>query len=92
VSWFPKSAFTPKITGSQAHRREKPQSETATPINIKDHQMARDKEAQEFKQEKPRLLGTIRIQFYHSKFWLPQHTRKAKFGFKITSYDDDIEL
>jgi hypothetical protein len=36
------------------------------------------------------LLGIIRTQFSHySKYWIPHHTGKARFGFKLTSHDDD---
>ena len=45
-------------------------------------------ETQKSYQKKPRLLGIIKIQFsHHSKSWISQHTRKARFGFKITSND-----
>jgi hypothetical protein len=40
---LPRSADTHKITGSQAHRRDKLQSETAISTNIKDNQMAKSK-------------------------------------------------
>ena len=41
--WSPRSANTPKITGSQTQRRDKLKSETARPANIRDNQMARGK-------------------------------------------------
>jgi hypothetical protein len=37
-----------------------------------------------------RLLGIIRTQYkHHSKSRIPQHTGKARFGFKILSHDAD---
>jgi hypothetical protein len=42
---------------------------------------------------KARLLGIVRTQFsHHVKSWIPHHTGKATFGFKIISHDDDIGL
>ena len=42
---------------------------------------------------KPRLHGIIRIQFsQHSKSWIHHHTRKARPGSKVTSYDNDRGL
>jgi len=42
-NWPLRSADKPKITGSQAHRKDKLQSETARPTNTRDKQMARGK-------------------------------------------------
>jgi hypothetical protein len=45
---------------------------------------------QELYQQKLRLLGIIRTQLsYESKSWIPQHTGKARCGFKISSHDAD---
>lgn len=41
--WSPRCAFTPKITGSQAYRRGKLQSETERPTNIRNIHVARGK-------------------------------------------------
>ena len=39
------------------------------------------------------LLGNISTQFSHrSNSWVPQHTRKARVRFKITSHDADRGL
>jgi hypothetical protein len=40
---LPRYTGTPKITGSQAHRKDKLQSETARPINTSNNQMERGK-------------------------------------------------
>jgi hypothetical protein len=51
------------------------------------------KESIRIYQQKPRLHGIIRTHFSHlSKSWIPQHTRKARFGFKITFNGVDSEL
>jgi hypothetical protein len=43
------------------------------------------RQAQEPKQQNPRLFGTNTTQFFHHfKSWIPQYTRKARFRFKIT--------
>jgi hypothetical protein len=45
---------------------------------------------QETYQEKPRILDTIGTQCsHHSRSWTVQHTRKARFRFKIISHDAD---
>jgi hypothetical protein len=44
-------------------------------------------------QQKSRLVGTIKTQFsHHRKSWIPQHTGKARCGFKIISHDADREF
>ena len=49
-----------------------------------------ERQAQKPYQQKPRLHGIIRTQFsQNSKSWLPQHTRKARCGFKFTSHETD---
>jgi hypothetical protein len=53
---LPRSADIPKKTSLRAHRREKLQSETIRPTNTRD-----ERQAQETKQEKLRLLGIIII-------------------------------
>ena len=36
------------------------------------------------------LFGIIRTKLsHHSKYWIHHHTRKARHGSKVTSYDDD---
>ena len=42
-SWTPRIADTTRLTGSQAHRRDRLQSETAKPVSTRDNQMARGK-------------------------------------------------
>jgi hypothetical protein len=82
-SWSPRSAGT----GLQTPRRDKLQPETARSSNTRDYQMAKDK-LKKLNQQKPILIGIIRTQyFHHSKYWLPQHSRKARFRFKIISHD-----
>ena len=59
------------------------------------YQLAPDgkRQAQEPYQQKPRPHGNIRTQFsHHSKSRIPQHTRKARVGFKIISHDTDRGL
>jgi hypothetical protein len=71
------------------HRRDRLQLETAKADSTRDNQMLRGKH----KQQKLRILGIIRSQFsHHSKSWIHNHTEKARFGYKITSYDDDRKL
>jgi hypothetical protein len=49
-----------------------------------------ERQTQEYYQQKPRLLGTIRIQFsHHCKSWILQQTRKARCTFKIIFHDAD---
>jgi hypothetical protein len=75
---FQRPSWSPRNTDTQACRRDKPQSETARPANTRNNWRARG-QVQGHKQQKPRLLGIIRIQFsYHSEPWLPQHSRKAR--------------
>jgi hypothetical protein len=83
-SWSPSGADT----GLQTHRRNKlhPETPRNQTIEIIRWQNA---ETESYKQ-KPRLLGTIRTQFsHHNKSWVPQHSRKARCGLKITSHDAD---
>jgi hypothetical protein len=88
-----RSDETPKITASQAHKRDKLQSETTRTANTRDNLMTQSKHKNFTYRNKGRLLGIIRTQFfYHSKSWIPQHTRKARFGFNITSHGDDRGL
>jgi len=42
-SAFARNTLTPKITSSQAYRKDKLQSETTRPTNIRNNQMARGK-------------------------------------------------
>jgi hypothetical protein len=65
-------------------------TETARTSNTRDYQKAKG-QTQESYQQKPRLLGSIRNHFsHHSETWIPQHTGKARFGFKIISHDTSI--
>jgi hypothetical protein len=67
---LPRSADTPKITSSQAHWRDKLQSETVKQTNTRVNQVPRGK---------CKNLGIIRTQFSdHSKTWIRQHTEKAR--------------
>ena len=51
---------------------------------IKQTNKQKTQQGQEHKQQKPRLLGIIRSQFFHhSDPWIPQHTRKAKLSITI---------
>ena len=84
---LPRENWSPRSADTQTFRRHKPKSETARPANTRDNQ------EQEHKQQKPMLLGIIRTQFFHhSESWTPQHIRKARFWFKITSHDEDRGL
>jgi hypothetical protein len=83
------SANTTRIKGSQDHKRYKLQPETVIPTNNRNNQMARGK-YKKMEQQKPRLCGIIRTQFsFYGISWISQHTRKARFEFKIISHDDD---
>jgi hypothetical protein len=83
-SWSPRSADT----DLQAHRKDKLQPETARPTKTRDNQIT--KASTRTLQQKQRLLGIIRTQFTNnSKSWIPQHTKKTRFGFIVTSHDRD---
>jgi hypothetical protein len=49
--------------------------------------MAGDKQQ---KQQETRLLGIIRTKLsHHSNSWIKHHTRKKRYGSKVTFHDDD---
>jgi len=77
---------------TQAYRRVKPLLDTARQANTR-RQPDGERQAQESKQQKPRLLGTIGAQFFHqSKYWISKHGGNTRYKYKITFYDDDRGL
>jgi hypothetical protein len=55
---LPRSAHTPKITGSQEHRREKLLSESARPTKTRDSQMERCKYKKQSNKNKDKLTSS----------------------------------
>jgi hypothetical protein len=84
-SWFPRSTDT----HFQAHRRDKLKQKTVRPTNTRDNQMAKGKITNISNRTQSYLASS---KPHNNKSSILQHTRKARFVFKIPSHDADREL
>jgi hypothetical protein len=73
-------------TGLQTHKRNKLQPDIARTANRRDYQMSKGK-CKNLTTRNQDYLASSTQYSHHSKSWIPQHIRKARFRFKIISHD-----
>lgn len=87
-NWPPTSVDKPVSAGKSTTPAQR-----YAPGTLRTQEPDDERQQQEHKQQTPRPLGIIRTRFsHHSEPSIPQHTRKTRLWFKITSHDDDREL
>jgi hypothetical protein len=82
-SWCPRNPET----GLQTHRRNKHQPETAKTTNTRDYQMVKGKCKNLTNKNHDYLASSEPSTPSTASLGYPQHTRKARFGFKNISHD-----
>jgi hypothetical protein len=80
-----------RITGSQDHRKDRLQSETARAVNNRDNQMARGK-LKNIRNKNHDLATSEPNSLTTKSSGYPHHTYKARFRPKLSFHEDDRRL